>query len=402
MFGGSSFVFKRTALAVEYGIHSAICVPTKTGVIEVGAMLQVAGPDDLIPPALVKVISEGGLVPEVKPAVVELPPCPPWLEKVAASCPEACYAIEWTMGSEGALKVNESYNPAWRVQYASQAGLPGLYTSSSKALTFQPGEGVVGQVFQAGKELFVKDVQQLTEQGLRDDMFSGNQVNFLRADMAKTFNIRSAAFVPLRSGVLELGSMKQLENMAALRTESGMKAIEESPCVKLRREALDALGAAVPNDAAVLLQALLNRGQVDNPSRFVIAAASAGRLKLSARPLRHLLLCVDQGMAVKLPSLDLQAETIEMKRTLQHRRSLFRTGSTALILSCDRPDGKEQFGSPGRLFSDLPDPESFRRRMEKLPSVPGTPEGMSSKRASDPDGLASWPLSSWARPGRSL
>jgi len=230
MFGGSSFVFKRTALAVEYGIHSAICVPTKTGVIEVGAMLQVAGPDDLIPPALVKVISEGGLVPEVKPAVVELPPCPPWLEKVAASCPEACYAIEWTMGSEGALKVNESYNPAWRVQYASQAGLPGLYTSSSKALTFQPGEGVVGQVFQAGKELFVKDVQQLTEQGLRDDMFSGNQVNFLRADMAKTFNIRSAAFVPLRSGVLELGSMKQLENMAALRTESGMKAIEESPC----------------------------------------------------------------------------------------------------------------------------------------------------------------------------
>ena len=28
-------------------------------------------------------------VPEVKPAVVELPPCPPWLEKVAASCPEA-------------------------------------------------------------------------------------------------------------------------------------------------------------------------------------------------------------------------------------------------------------------------------------------------------------------------
>ncbi|CAE7698767.1 Kidins220 [Symbiodinium sp. CCMP2592] len=199
MFGGSSFVFKRTALAVEYGIHSAIFVPTKTGVIEV------AGPGDLIVPALVKVISEGG-------------------------CPEACYAIEWTMGSEGALKVNESYNPAWRVQYASQAGLPGLYTSSSKALTFQPGEGVVGQVFQAGKELFVKDVQQITEQGLRDDMFSGNQVNFLRADMAKTFNIRSAAFVPLRSGVLELGSMKQLENMAALRTESGMKAIEEAPC----------------------------------------------------------------------------------------------------------------------------------------------------------------------------
>ncbi|CAE7698752.1 Kidins220 [Symbiodinium sp. CCMP2592] len=106
-------------------------------------------------------------------------------------------------------------------------------------------------------------------------------------------------------------------------------------------------------------------------------------------------------MAVKLPSLDLQAETMEMKRTLQHRRSLFRTGSTALILSCDRPDGREQFGSPGRLFSDLPDPESLRRRMERLPSVPGTPEGVGSKRASDPDGLASWPLCSWARPGRS-
>ncbi|CAE7219421.1 Kidins220 [Symbiodinium microadriaticum] len=230
MFGPSLWVYKRTTLAAEYGIHSAMFVPTKTGVIEVGAMLEVSGPDDLIVPALVKLISEGGAVPEVKPAVVELPPCAAWLEKVAANCPEACYAIEWTMGSEGVLKVNESYNPAWRVQYASQAGLPGLYTSSSKALAFQPGEGVVGQVFEAQKELFVKDVQQITEQGVRDDMFSGTQVNFLRADMAKTFNIRSAAFVPLRSGVLELGSMKTLENMAALRTESGMKAIEESPC----------------------------------------------------------------------------------------------------------------------------------------------------------------------------
>ncbi|CAE7035337.1 Kidins220 [Symbiodinium natans] len=228
MFGGAAFVYKRTALAAEYGIHSCLFVPTKSGVLEVGAMLVVS-PDDLIAPALVKAIQEGGPIPEVKPAPVKLAPCAPWLQKIAESCPELCYAIEWTM-SAGTLQVNESYNPAWRVQYAAQAGLPGLYTSSSRALTFQPGEGVVGQVFQAQKELFIQDAQEITEEGVRDDMFSGNQVHFLRADMAKTFNIRSAAFVPLKSGVLELGSMKQLKSMAALLTDSTMKAIEEAPC----------------------------------------------------------------------------------------------------------------------------------------------------------------------------
>ena len=50
-------------------------------------------------------------------------------------------------------------------------------------------------------------------------------MNFLRADMAKTFNIRSAAFVPLRSGVLELGSMKQL--LGSLKEVLGFREFRE-------------------------------------------------------------------------------------------------------------------------------------------------------------------------------
>ncbi|CAE7625951.1 Kidins220 [Symbiodinium pilosum] len=229
MFAGAAFIFKRSGLAAECGIHSAVFVPTKTGVMEVGAMLEVSGPDELISSALIKAIKEGGEIPAVKPKTVELPPCPPWLQKVAESSPESCYAIEWAMNDAGALAVNESYNPAWRVQYASQAGLPGLFTTSSKALTFGPGEGVVGHVFQDQKQLFIPDVQKSAADDIRDEMFSGNYTSFLRTDLAKTFNIRSAAFVPLKSGVLELGSMKELKDMTALLTESAMKAIQESP-----------------------------------------------------------------------------------------------------------------------------------------------------------------------------
>ena len=230
MFSGAAFNFKRAALANECGIHSSLFVPTKAGVIEVGAMLVVSGSEELIASKLVKAIQEGGPIPEVRPSAVKLPPCAPWLQKVAESSPESCYAIEWAMNSAGALEVNEAYNPAWRVQYASQAGLPGLFTSSSKALTFGPGEGVVGHVFQDQQKLFIPDVQKSSEEDVRDEMFSGNYTGFLRADMAKTFNIHSTAFVPLKSGVLELGSMKQLKDMTSLLTESAMRAIEESPC----------------------------------------------------------------------------------------------------------------------------------------------------------------------------
>lgn len=133
-------------------------------------------------------------------------PCHPKLQEMADNfTPGGCYAIEWKL--DGDVLVHRShYNPSWRLEGVKRQGLKGLYTTESTKYTFQVGQGFVGKVFEAQKPLFVRDLQAPDPEEVKDAMQSWYGASFLRFALAQEYGIRSAIFLPLQDGVLEVGS----------------------------------------------------------------------------------------------------------------------------------------------------------------------------------------------------
>jgi len=126
--------------------------------------------------------------------------------------PGGCYGIEWEM-SGGKLKYKTHYNPQWRVDGVNAKGLNGLYTESSKNHEFAVGQGLVGKVFAKQEVLFVNDLQVIDEESVKDSWLCGDGTAFLRAELAKEFDLHSAIFLPLPTGVLEVGSAAYVSSM---------------------------------------------------------------------------------------------------------------------------------------------------------------------------------------------
>jgi hypothetical protein len=120
--------------------------------------------------------------------------------------PGGCYGIEWQL-SGGVLTQKEHYNPQWRVDAFRAKGLTSLYTERSQGYFFDVGQGIVGKVFAKQEPLFVPDLQALDKESVMDALQGGNSTEFLRATLAKEFDLHSAIFLPLPTGVLEVGSV---------------------------------------------------------------------------------------------------------------------------------------------------------------------------------------------------
>jgi len=126
--------------------------------------------------------------------------------------PGGCYGIEWELDGD-TLKHKNDYSPQWWIEGVKTKGLKGLYTTESAKHEFPVGQGFVGRVFKNQEVLFVDDLQKLDTEGMKDSMQFGHGMEFMRAGLAKEFNIQSAIFLPQPNCVLEIGSAAKVDSM---------------------------------------------------------------------------------------------------------------------------------------------------------------------------------------------
>jgi hypothetical protein len=131
--------FLRADIAKEFGIHSAIFVPTTNGVLEAGSTQKLASELELFKSSSLST----DLIRQISP------PGPPstLLKEIVDTSGGACYGIEWGVSDGGLLKCKSFYNPEWRIEAVKKRGLHGLYTAQSSTYTFRSGEGFVGSAF---------------------------------------------------------------------------------------------------------------------------------------------------------------------------------------------------------------------------------------------------------------
>mmetsp|Transcript_5367 Transcript_5367/g.11847 ORF Transcript_5367/g.11847 Transcript_5367/m.11847 type:complete len:331 (+) Transcript_5367:61-1053(+) len=204
--------FFRTDLAKEFGIHSAVFMPTASGVFEAGSTQKVACASDLI----------RSFDKPIGSCQASSPPAPPSaiLQQIVEKSVGGCYGIEWTLSDGGRLECKSYYNPQWRIEAVQKKGLHGLYTTKSSMYTFMPGEGLVGKAFANQQMLFWKDMQAIDLDDVMDAMTLGTCTGFVRADLAEEFGIHSAVFMPTANGVFEVGSTQQVACARELLSEA--------------------------------------------------------------------------------------------------------------------------------------------------------------------------------------
>jgi hypothetical protein len=135
------------------------------------------------------------------------------LAVLVETSPSSCYAIAWVLSESGQLKHHNHYAAsegfaAKQRQGARTVLAATVYTSEAARYTCTPGEGVVGKVFAAKHHLFVQDLEALSFEEASTVMFAGDTSAFKLSDMANKFNIRAAFWLPLATGVLEIGSTR--------------------------------------------------------------------------------------------------------------------------------------------------------------------------------------------------
>jgi hypothetical protein len=215
--------FARTEIAKEFGIRSAAFVPSATGVIEIGSLQKYDSLSDFMDAALVEAIEKGSAIPagalaggDSIPAEGQ-PACPraQRLQKLVEGSNGASFAIEWVVQDDGILTFGSFFNPKWRVQEVKAKGIKDLYTSKSAGYNFPPSEGFVGKVFASQKAAFVPDLQHISESDVLNSL-TGPAVDFLRADLAKEFGIISTIFIPVPTGVIEIGATRKVAQWSEL------------------------------------------------------------------------------------------------------------------------------------------------------------------------------------------
>jgi hypothetical protein len=206
--------FLRAGIAKEFGIHSAIFVPTTNGVLEAGSTQKLASELEFFKSSSLS----ADLIRQISP------PGPPstLLKEIVDTSGGACYGIEWGVSDGDLLKCKSFYNPEWRIEAVKKRGLQGLYTAQSSAYTFRSGEGFVGRAF-ANQQIVFANAEGLQTQSVNDMMDAmslGDHAGFMRTELAKEFGIQSAVFMPTDCGVIEVGSTHQVKNARDLLSDA--------------------------------------------------------------------------------------------------------------------------------------------------------------------------------------
>mmetsp|Transcript_29302 Transcript_29302/g.51284 ORF Transcript_29302/g.51284 Transcript_29302/m.51284 type:complete len:349 (-) Transcript_29302:265-1311(-) len=237
-----SVEFSRADLAKTYDIHSAAFFPAGKGVIEIGSTQRLACRADLIADEILDQLlvddreeddvgarclkAERANSGEDSADLFAVLPATCGslrLQRLVEGSP-ACYGIEWVFCDDGSLQHRSHYNPPWRVEGVRRQGLKGLYTTGSEHYKFSPGEGAVGKAFTEQKPIFIEDLQNHLQEAVHNAI-SGESIHFLRCKLAKEYDIRSAIFLPLPEGVIEIGSTQQFHNAEDFLTQKLLKSV---------------------------------------------------------------------------------------------------------------------------------------------------------------------------------
>jgi len=208
--------FKRADKAMQFDIQSVIFVPLKNSVIELGSVRKLQNASDMLGDKTLAAIKSGGAIAPFSDAFVRPKTCEnPKLRKLVEAANGASFAIEWALGADGSLKVVDYYNPWWRVEEVRAKGKRSMYTTGSREYTVKPGQGILGKVFNDEKPKFCEDVQA--------------EGAFLRLELAKEYNIRTALFVPVKHGVFELGSNRTIAKELFISDSAVSAALMDEP-----------------------------------------------------------------------------------------------------------------------------------------------------------------------------
>ena len=167
---------KRRDLAAQFGIVSLALKPFGDGVYEVGWGSKRSGCD--------------------------------WLKTMTVDdCRRACldingsFAIFWGLDqAKQVLRPLCHWNPPERVaEVRAATGSDALYTTESYASEFTPGVGFGGRVYRDKKGMSFPDVSRVSS------------ADFKRKELAARFGVKTLAYVPFASGVLEVGSAAKID-----------------------------------------------------------------------------------------------------------------------------------------------------------------------------------------------
>jgi hypothetical protein len=146
------------------------------------------------------------------------------LAVLVETSPSSCYSIAWVLSESGQLKPHNHYAAdkvyeSWVAPNGRQLGKvleATVYTREAAYYTCTPGEGVVGKVFTAKQRLFVQDLEALSVEEASTVMFAGDTSALKLSDLAKIFSMCSAFWLPLATGVLEIGSTRLVAGRSEL------------------------------------------------------------------------------------------------------------------------------------------------------------------------------------------
>ena len=231
LFMGDMGAFLRKELAKDFGLHSAIFLPSCTGVFEIGSSCFVTAlPEFFAPysgvntPRLASADAEAGTGADDGGELRRQVSDPSlMLSSIVGTQMQCAYGIEWVLEGER-LVFKSQYNPSWRIEGVKKQCLQGYYTAESATFTFAPGEGLVGRAFADQALIFAQDLQ--THSGdAAADYQDGWRPYFLRAEIARNYGIHSAVFLPTADGVVEVGSTQEACCLQDLFSEPARAAI---------------------------------------------------------------------------------------------------------------------------------------------------------------------------------
>jgi len=110
-----------------------------------------------------------------------------------------CYAIFWGYDAEKGVLCPKCHwdTPDSIEATKASTGSDQLFTTETRKVQFEPGQGFVGRCYKDGDSMFLKDVSQVPDS------------EFSRKELAARFGIVSVALKPFADGVMEVGSAKK-------------------------------------------------------------------------------------------------------------------------------------------------------------------------------------------------
>ena len=145
------------------------------------------------------------------------------LVSVVESGLNASYGIEWRVSMNGGLELYEHYSPAMRVECLRNDRVKSAAWSAPRQ-----GETFLKKIFEEQEVKFVKGLQNMQHEDARyTSLSSSTQSELSLAEFGTEFGLHSAVFVPTSTGVFEVGSSQELDDVATLLPLEVIKAVRE-------------------------------------------------------------------------------------------------------------------------------------------------------------------------------